>query len=64
MLRARLCTTHMDGFLGQYSLNKGPFFGRFFLDMDRFSRNWQRLVKNGHFSAKINHKSGYDGNRR
>ena len=31
----------------QNSLNKGPFFGRFSLDIGGFSRNWQEIVNNG-----------------
>ena len=52
------------GFWVQTSLKKGPFFGRFSLNMGGFQRNWQKIVKNGYFSAKIHHKSGYDGNCR
>ena len=48
------------GFLAQNSLDKGPFFGRFSINMDGFSRNWRKIVKNGWFSAKIHHKSRYD----
>ena len=48
------------GFLAQYSLNKGPFFGRFSINMLGLSRNWQKIAKNGSFSAKIRLKSGYD----
>ena len=33
MLRVRVCAAHKGGFLGQNSLNKGPFFGRFFINM-------------------------------
>ena len=29
-----------------------------------FSRNWQKIVKNGKFSVKIHHKGGYNGNCR
>ena len=47
MLRVQVCAAHMDGFLVQNSLNKGPFFGRFSLNMGGFSRNWQNIVKNG-----------------
>ena len=28
------------------------------LNLGGFSRNWQRIVQNGQFSAKIHHKSG------
>ena len=46
MLRVRVCAAHMGVFWVQNSLNKGPFFGRFSLDMGGFSRNWQKIVKN------------------
>ena len=49
------------GFWAQNSLNKGPFFGRFSLNMGRLPRNWRNIVKNGWFSAKIHHKSEYSG---
>ena len=39
MLRVRVCAAHMGGFLGQNSLNKGPFFGRFFINMGGLPRN-------------------------
>ena len=48
----------------QNSLTMGPFYGRFSLDIGGFSRNWQKIVKNGQFAAKIHHKSGYDGDCR
>ena len=40
MFRVQVCATHMGGFLGQNSLNKGLFFGRFFINMGGLSRNW------------------------
>ena len=46
--------------LGQNSQNKGPFFGSFSINMVGLSRNWRKIAKNGPFSAKIHHKSGYD----
>ena len=46
--------------LGRNSLDKGPFFGRFSINMDGLFRNWPKMAKNGSFSAKIYHKSGYD----
>ena len=49
------------GFRSQNSLKKGPYFGRFSSNMGGSSRNWQKIVKNGSLSAKIHHKSGYDG---
>ena len=42
--------------MGRNSLNKGPFFGRFPINMGRLSRNWRTIVKTGPFSAKIHHK--------
>ena len=60
MLRVRVCAAHMGGFLGQNSLNEGPFFGRFSLNMGGLCRNWLKIAKNGSFSVKIRHKSGYD----
>ena len=39
MLRARVCASHMGGFLGQNSLDKGPFFGRFSINMGGLSRS-------------------------
>ena len=52
------------GFRAQNSLNKGLFVGTFSLNMGGLSRNWRKMVKNGWFSAKIHHKSGYDGKLR
>ena len=37
MLMVGVCATHMGGFLGQDSLNKVPFFGRFSTNM---GENW------------------------
>ena len=31
MVRVGVCSAHLDGFWAQISLNRGPFFGRFFL---------------------------------
>ena len=52
------------GFWAPDSLNKGPFFGRFSINMGRLSRNLENIVKNGYFSTKIHHKSGYYSNYR
>ena len=60
MSRVRVCAAHMGRFLGQNSLNKGPIFGRFSMKMGGLCRNWRQKAKNGSFSAKIHHKSGYD----
>ena len=62
MLRVRYVPHIQMGFWFRNFLNKGPLFNNFSLNMGGFSRNWQKLVKNGQFSAKIHHKSGYDGN--
>ena len=48
------------GFRAKNSLNKGPILGRFSINMDGLSRNWRKIAKNGSFSAKVHHKSGYD----
>ena len=48
------------GFRAPNSLNKGPFFSRFSLNKGGLFRNWLKIVKNGSFSSKIHHKSGYD----
>ena len=61
MFRVRVCAAHVGGFWGQDSLSKGPFFGGFFIKMGGLSRNWRKRAKNGSFSAKVHHKSGYDG---
>ena len=60
MLRVLVCAAHMGQLLSRNSRNKGPFFGRFFINMDGSSRNWQKVAKNGPFSAKIHHKTGYE----
>ena len=48
------------GFWAQNSLDKGPFFGRFSINMDRMSGNRQKIARKGSFYAKIHHKSEYD----
>ena len=60
VLMIEVCAAHMGWFLGQNSQNKGPFFDRFSINMGGLSRNLQKIAKNGWFSAKIHHKSGYD----
>ena len=47
-LRVQVCATHMCGFLDPEFSKQGSPFGRF------------SMAKNGWFSAKIHHKSGYD----
>ena len=46
------------GFWVQNSLNKGPFFGRFSLNIHGFSTNWQILSKMGSFPPKFIIKVG------
>ena len=60
MLRVRVYAAHMGEFLGRNSPDKGSFLGRFSINMGGLSRNWRKMAKNGSFSAKIHHKSGYD----
>ena len=45
------------GFWAQNSLDKGPFFGRFSINMGGSSRNWQKIV-NGWFPPKFIIKVG------
>ena len=47
MLRVWVCTPYMDGLLAQISLSKGPFFGRFSLNMGGLSRHCRKLSKLG-----------------
>ena len=58
MLRARVCATHLGGFLGQNSLNKGPIFGRFSIILGGLSRNLGKLAQNGPFLPKFIIKVG------
>ena len=61
MLRVRVCAAHMGAFFGSKFSKQGcPFFGRFSINMGEFSRYWRKITKNGPFSAKIHHKSGYE----
>ena len=46
------------GFWAQNSLDKGPFFGRFSINMGGFSRNWRKIVKMGGFPPKFIIKVG------
>ena len=64
MLRVRVCAAHMGGFLGPKFSKQGSLFRQIF-----HKQGWviQILVKNskdGWFSTKFHHKSGYDGNFR
>ena len=60
MLRVRVCAAHIGEFLGPKFSKQVSFFGRFFLNEGGLSRNWQKIAKNGCFSAKTYHKSWYD----
>ena len=60
MLRVRVCTAHMMiGFLGSpcpypyNSVNKEPFFSRFYLNIGALFRNCQRISKMGGFPPKF-----------
>ena len=55
MLRVRVCAAHMGGFWGQSSLDKGPFFGRFSMNMGELSRSWRKI---GRFPPKFIIKVG------
>ena len=39
---------------------KGSLFSRFSINLGGLSRSWQKIAKNGSFSAKIHHKSRYE----
>ena len=58
MLRVWVCAVHMGGFLGQNSLNSGPFYGRFSLKMGGIFRDWQKIVKMGSSLSKFIIKVG------
>ena len=59
MLRVRVCATHMGGFLGPKFSKQGSPFRQISLNKGGLSRNWRKIAKNGWFSAKIHHESGY-----
>ena len=41
------------GFWPKNSPNKGPFFGRFSINMGGLYRNWQKLSKMGSFPPEL-----------
>ena len=47
MLRVRVCAAHMGGFSGSKFSKQGSIFRQIFLNMGGFSKNWQKIVKNG-----------------
>ena len=48
MLRVLVCATHMGWFLGpNFSLNLGPFFGSFSLNIGGFQETGEKLPKMG-----------------
>ena len=51
------------GFWAQNSLIRVSFSANFYIHEWVFQK-LAKIVKNGQFSAKIHHKSGYDGNCR
>ena len=64
MLRVRVCVAHMGGFLGPKFSEQGYIFRQTFLKHRWVFQKLTKNVRNGQFSAKIHHKSGYDGNFR
>ena len=46
------------GFWARNSLDKGPFFGRFSINMGGLSTNWQKIAKNWFFPPKLIIKLG------
>ena len=46
------------GFSAQNSLNKGPLFCRFSIDMGGLSSNWRKMGGNGRFSPSFIIKVG------
>ena len=60
MFRVWVCAAHMGGFLGPKFPKQGSLFGRFSINIGGLSRSLQKIAKNGLFSTKIHHKSGYD----
>ena len=61
MLRVRVCAAHMGRFLGPKFSKQGSLFRQIFLKHVWVIQKLAKNGKNGQFSAKINHKSGYDG---
>ena len=55
-----MCRPLWVDFWAENSLNKGPFFGRFSINMGGLPRDRQQMAKNRLFPSKIHHKSGYD----
>ena len=60
MLRVRVCAAHMGGFLGPKFSKQGSLFRQIFLKQGWVIQKLPKNSKNGWFSAKIHHKSGYD----
>ena len=57
MLRVRICAAHVGGYFGPKFSKQGSLFRQIFLTHGGFI---QKLA-NIWFSAKIHHKSGYEG---
>ena len=60
MLRVRVCAAHMGGFLGPKFSKQGSIFRQIFHKQGWIIQKLAKNSKNGWFSAKIHHKSGYD----
>ena len=60
MLRVRVCAAHMGGVLGPKFSKQGSLFRQIFHKRGLVIQNLAKNSKNGWFSAKIHHKSGYD----
>ena len=58
MLRVRVCAASMGGLLGPKFSEQGSLFGRFSINVGRFSRNLQKLSKMGSFPPKFIIKVG------
>ena len=60
MLRVRVCAAHMDGFLGPKFSKQGSLFLQIFHKHGWVIQKLAKITKNGPFSAKSHHKSGYE----
>ena len=63
MLRGLVCAAHKGGFLGPKFSKQGSLFRQIFHKQGWVIQKLVKIAKNGWFSAKNHHKSGYDGKR-
>ena len=63
-LRVRVYAAHMGGFLGPKFSKQRSLFRQIFHKQGWVIKKLAKDSKTGWFSAKIHHKSGYDGNFR